>query len=62
MIVPQGRLPRWLMRIGLTMEIDSTYNNILWYGRGPQENYPDRKQDIRLDNIAQMLMICMNLI
>lgn len=43
MIVPQGRLPRWLMRIGLTMEIDSTYNNILWYGRGPQENYPDRK-------------------
>lgn len=24
MIVPQGRLPRWLMRIGLTMEIDST--------------------------------------
>lgn len=42
-VLPQGKLPQWLMRVGLTMNIDSTYNDITWYGRGPQENYPDRK-------------------
>jgi len=29
-------------RIGFQMEIDSAYQNIVWYGRGPQENYIDR--------------------
>jgi beta-galactosidase len=29
-------------RIGLQMEIDKTYQNITWYGRGPHENYIDR--------------------
>lgn len=42
-ILPQGRLPQWLMRIGLTTEISSDFQSISWYGRGPQENYPDRK-------------------
>lgn len=42
-ILPQGSLPQWLMRIGLTTEISKDFQSISWYGRGPQENYPDRK-------------------
>ena len=42
-INPQGRLPQWLMRIGLRMEISNEFQTINWYGRGPNENYPDRK-------------------
>ncbi len=30
-------------RIGLQFEIDKTLQNIEWFGRGPQENYSDRK-------------------
>jgi len=30
-------------RLGLQVEVDSAYNHISWYGRGPHENYLDRK-------------------
>ncbi|MBK3517233.1 glycoside hydrolase family 2 TIM barrel-domain containing protein [Carboxylicivirga marina] len=30
-------------RIGLKMAMTSEYNQVKWYGRGPWENYPDRK-------------------
>lgn len=42
-IYPQGRMPLWLPRIGLTMTLDKSLDHVEWYGRGPQENYPDRK-------------------
>lgn len=42
-ILPQGRLPQWLMRIGLCTEISDDFQVVNWYGRGPHENYPDRK-------------------
>ncbi len=42
-ILPQGRLPQWLLRVGLTAEISGEFEDVTWYGRGPQENYPDRK-------------------
>ncbi len=32
-----------LPRFGLSMQLPSTYNQIEWYGRGPHENYCDRK-------------------
>jgi beta-galactosidase len=32
-----------LMRIGNDLQLNSTYNTIQWYGRGPGENYVDRK-------------------
>ena len=32
-----------LMRFGLQMNIDPQYSNLNWYGRGPWENYNDRK-------------------
>ncbi|QKJ31075.1 DUF4981 domain-containing protein [Mucilaginibacter mali] len=32
-----------LMRIGNDLQLDKNYSNIQWYGRGPGENYADRK-------------------
>jgi beta-galactosidase len=31
-----------LMRFGMQMTLNSEFDNLLWYGRGPQENYSDR--------------------
>lgn len=47
-IKPQGTMPPWLPRIGVTLGLDGSLNNVEWYGRGPQENYPDRKSGYRL--------------
>jgi beta-galactosidase len=33
-----------IRRLGLQMVLPSGYENISWYGRGPRENYIDRKQ------------------
>ncbi len=41
--LPQGTMPQFLPRIGLALKLNNHFNNIEWYGRGPQENYPDRK-------------------
>ena len=32
-----------LPRVGLKALISSRFGNVTWYGRGPMENYPDRK-------------------
>lgn len=32
-----------LMRIGNDLQLKNEYSNIQWYGRGPGENYVDRK-------------------
>ena len=42
-VLPQGKMPLWLPRIGVCLTLDNSLNQIDWYGRGPQENYPDRK-------------------
>jgi beta-galactosidase len=42
-VVPAGDMPAWLPRIGSTWLLDAALNRVQWYGRGPQENYPDRK-------------------
>lgn len=42
-VVPAGEMPAWLPRIGSTWLLDLSLNLVQWYGRGPQENYPDRK-------------------
>ena len=34
---------RTLMRIGNDLQLSSAFNTIQWYGRGPGENYVDRK-------------------
>jgi beta-galactosidase len=41
---PFGNLPVTLPRIGLVMRLGGMFENFHWYGRGPWENYADRKQ------------------
>ena len=45
---PQGKLPEVLPRIGFTTSVANDFDNITWYGRGPEENYPDRKTGYRV--------------
>ena len=33
-----------LARVGMQLAMPSVYDHITWYGRGPFENYPDRKE------------------
>ena len=40
--IPEG-LPE-LPRIGIVIELPREYEQLTWYGRGPWDNYPDRKQ------------------
>lgn len=42
-ISPNGKLPELLPRVGFTTSVANEFDNITWYGRGPEENYPDRK-------------------
>ena len=42
-VVPNGDMPAWLPRVGVDWILDKSLENVQWYGRGPQENYPDRK-------------------
>ncbi|MDO5442548.1 MAG: glycoside hydrolase family 2 TIM barrel-domain containing protein [Bacteroidia bacterium] len=48
LVNPQGDMPAWLPRIGVTMSLNGTLGNVEWYGRGPQASYPDRKTGYRL--------------
>ncbi len=32
-----------LAKVGFTMELPAAYSKAEYYGRGPEENYPDRK-------------------
>ncbi len=45
--VQAGILPKdqtiVLPRLGFTLRLPKKFNHIRWYGRGPGENYPDRK-------------------
>lgn len=39
---PVGELPE-LPRLGIAFALNPEFENLCWYGFGPQENYPDRK-------------------
>ena len=41
-LIPDG-LPE-LPRIGIVIELPREYELLTWYGRGPWDNYPDRKE------------------
>lgn len=47
-VIPDGDMPSWLPRIGMQWILDASLSNVSWYGRGPQENYPDRKSGYRI--------------
>lgn len=38
-----------LPRFGLYLNLDDSFSNLKWYGRGPFENYPDRKFAAHID-------------
>jgi beta-galactosidase len=42
-IIPDGDMPSWLPRVGMEFILDNSLMNVEWFGRGPQENYPDRQ-------------------
>ncbi len=42
-VLPDGDVPAWLPRVGVEWTLSKSLDNVKWYGRGPQENYPDRK-------------------
>jgi beta-galactosidase len=41
-ILGEERLPE-LLRFGMRMRVPEDFNRVQWYGRGPHENYWDRK-------------------
>jgi beta-galactosidase len=47
-IDPSGKMPMSLPRIGTKWVFDDQMQNVEWFGRGPQENYPDRKTGYRI--------------
>lgn len=47
-VTPHGSMPAWLPRIGLKWMLNQTLENVEWNGRGPFENYPDRKTGAKL--------------
>ncbi|NJK86771.1 MAG: hypothetical protein HC906_13160 [Bacteroidales bacterium] len=47
-VIPQGLMPAWLQRVGLQFSINNDLQKVEWYGRGPHENYPDRKTGAKI--------------
>ena len=47
-IIPDGDVPSWLPRVGQQWILNKRLDQVQWYGRGPQENYPDRKSGYRI--------------
>jgi len=41
---PKSNSNQLIPKFGFRLAIPKRYSQIEWYGRGPQENYPDRKQ------------------
>lgn len=42
-VAPYGHMPEALPRLGISLMLDGSLENMEWYGRGPWENYVDRK-------------------
>jgi beta-galactosidase len=47
-VIPSGDMPAWLPRVGTEWVLDKSLDEVQWYGRGPQENYPDRKSGYKI--------------
>lgn len=45
--IPLRPLP-YLPRLGMQMTMPAAYDHVTWYGRGPQESYPDRCESARV--------------
>jgi len=49
---PFGEMPEQLPRFGLSLRLDKALERMSWYGRGPGENYVDRKTSAFLGRYA----------
>ena len=47
-IIPHGTMPDMLQKIGLQFQLPKQFKQVEWYGRGPFENYPDRKTGAKI--------------
>jgi beta-galactosidase len=47
-VTPHGTMPSWLPKVGLQWALNQSLENVKWNGRGPFENYPDRKTGAKL--------------
>jgi len=55
-IPDQERLQhKYMPKFGMKLALDSSLSQIDWYGRGPFENYPDRKTAAKIDNYQKSL-------
>lgn len=42
-LIPWGKQSTWIPKAGMQLVMDGRLRFIEWFGRGPEENYPDRK-------------------
>ncbi len=47
-VTHSGTATRDMLRFGLQFTLPDTFNEVTWYGRGPQENHCDRKTGARI--------------
>lgn len=47
MLLPRGN-PLELLRLGYELQLPANMGNVTYYGRGPEENYADRKSGMPL--------------
>ena len=53
--VPQGERLQLIPKLGFRMRLGADYSDVQWYGRGPWENYPDRKTGYFIGNYKMPL-------
>jgi beta-galactosidase len=39
----RGNMTKWIPKVGLQLQLPGEFQEMEWFGRGPFENYPDRK-------------------
>jgi beta-galactosidase len=47
-VIPHGIMPDMLQKVGLQFQLPKQFSQVEWYGRGPFENYPDRKTGAKI--------------
>lgn len=52
---PQGERLQLIPKLGFRMRLGADYSDVQWYGRGPWENYPDRKTGYFVGNYSMPL-------
>jgi beta-galactosidase len=54
-IQPEGEMPDWLGRVGVSAVLDRSLNRLTWFGRGPFETWPDRKSGAKTGRYSSLV-------